>query len=1350
MAEYKTEKNYLAPFVPNLILDWYSRNGAEQTHTIDTHRGLLCFIDAAGFTHLTGLLGEYGEEGPELLTAILNRYFEILTDEIYARGGDILKFAGDAVWAYFPHVIDLSGLNGAIRKRLSPVNREYEILHEHPLAIHSGAEWGSFFLMSMGRRDIRLEPEPIGEIVQTTLKASELSGPNEFIIGPGLADKVRDKSEIVPCCDGLFKLVMQSSENTSNEYYSKEYIENRSGVSDKAIEPYLAESFLGRVRTSGQKSHLQSEFRRVTVLFANFEFLIKRRDGGNENIFRELNEPVARAFEIIRNAGGNIARIDPFETGHKLMVLFGAPVRRADDELKAVSCASKLNALSNSRFRIRIGLTRGSLFCGEVGSDRRREYTVMGEAINLAARLMSLAEWGEILFNRELREKLPENIVSRERNIRPKGFDHDIPVFRLSGITENGAKAVSGFSLIGRSEELGFLENLWDNASLDSGRTLLIHGEAGIGKSSIVSEFLNNAGGLRIGIECRNSVLFGHAWLARKLVAELYRNSPAAGRTPLLKFIKDRIDSSWWPILAEFVGVSAEDNDWTRGLSPELRLAKAGELFGEIVKSLIKQPTILAIDDFDRADEYSRKIIEPLVGDSGGNPLFLILIQERATIQSDSESFSILNLRAPKAERWREYFKNNFVDGKRERELVEELLNKSAGSPYFITEFIRGAITRKALVPHRLSGKLELAAGTVDPEIPSGAEELQMSRFDLLDEVSRTILKAASAVRGEFPAELIAKALPEIDDYSDRLQELMEYGILNYDPGRAVFSFAHNSMRDTIYACIPKTALRGWHAVFAEYFESSDFQKNGELIGYHFYRAEKWTKAFGYYIDAAEGAVRSHSLNSAYKLFERCREILGEINMDDIDISERYRFFSGHGELLILDGRFNETYAVYRQWRHTGKEYGHTGECLKAAVKTGALMWKQSKYGECRKVMTALLNSPALGSFPAIRAKVLAVTGELERRAGNFGLAEEHCRAAADIAERAGDYQTVADAYNNLGLALWGAGKLEEAAECYRRCLVTAREHYGKYMLAQSSNNLAIVYWEQGDFVSADSMLTEALNVFRNIGDRRNEAYTAGNLSSLHRIAGKFVSARQLLMEADLVFERLDDRHAHHYVAGNIGDLDLIEGSLDSAERYYRMAADFAGEVGDRELAAECAVRFGDLAFFRFELDEAERVYLEAVKKAEEIGSAEYSLRAKIGLARLHIRNRLHEKAAVLITEIKRTAVENNLVIISNEADFLSGEIARIRNNNKEAVEHYKSVIKYARNQKIFELTLKCAVRIYELDESERNRASSIISELSKTVILENRHNTWQTVVNSPYLAHFAETLKGLETPSDS
>jgi len=1350
MDNTETRGNCLAPFVPNLILEWFDRYNSDKSHKITEHEGLLCFLDASGFTRLTSLLGGYGKEGPEILTGILNGYFDILTEEIFDNDGDILKFAGDAVWAFFPQMVDIAYINASIREKLSKINREYEILHKHPLEIHSGAEWGKFHLISMGRSEVRLEPEMIGEAVRTTFRAAEFSGPGELVVGPGLAEKLVNEYELQALKDGFFRLGARSSKQNPKSIIRAAGSKKGSEVPDRSIEPYISGALLARVKSTEGYNRVESEFRTVTVLFVNFEYQRISLEDINDTIYRHLNEPIEKAFEIIRATGGSIARIDPSESGHKLMILFGAPSRRTDDELHAVHCASKLVELSESRFRIRIGMARGSLFCGEVGTERRKEYTVMGDSANLAARLMALAKWGEVLFDGGLKENLPGNILSKEREVLPKGYEREITAFKLTGITEASPAQISRFPLVGRTKELSRLNELWNRVKSGHRETMIIYGDSGIGKSSLISGWLDEVDGNSTAIECRHSVLFGNAWLARKLIAALYRSSPVPGRTPLIEFIKSRIDSAWWPILAELIGISAEDNDWTRGLSPELRIAKAGRLFNELVSSLVKEPCVVFIDDFDRADEYSRRLLKPVMESPDSIPLMLILVQERAEFEYNSESIQTMDIKAPDLSDWRLFFKDILGNGKRERELTDDLLRHSGGNPYFISEFIGRSVAQKSLVPNRISGKLEISSGTVSLEIPSKTEELQLSRFDHLDETERTVLKAGSAVRGEFTAELIAMAIPEIENIPEKLQDLFEYGILNYDPENVKYAFSHNSMRDVVYSCIPQSTLRKWHALYAFNLEKESSNENRELIGYHFYKAKDWPRAFNYYIDAAEAAVSAYSLNSAFRLFERCWEILEHIEKSEIDIAEWYRYFSGYSELLILDGRFDDTYAVYRRWRHTARENRHTEECLRAAVKTGSLLWKQSKYKSCRKVITALLESPALGSFPVIEAKVLAVMGELDRRAGDFNLAQDHCRQAAEIAEREGDYQTVADAYNNLGLALWGAGKLEEAAECYRRCLVTAREYYGKYMLAQSSNNLAIIYWEQGDFIAADNMLSEALTIFRNIGDRRNEAYTAGNLSSIHRISGKFVSARRLLMEADLVFERLDDRHAHHYVIGNIGDIDLIEGSLEGAERHYRMAAEFADGVGDRELAAECEVRFGDLAFFRFELEKAEKIYLSAVRKAEEIGSAEYGLRAKIGLARLHIRNRDAAKALQLIEEIKQIAAENHLIILSNEADFLLGEKARIENNNNAAVEYFKKVIKYARNQKIFELTLKCAVRIYDLAPSEQDWALSILTELSKYVISENHHSTWQTVVNSAYFAHFSRTLKVIENRKNS
>ncbi len=1340
MAEINTKNTYLEPFVPDLILNWYRTAFSDEIHTVSEHEGILCFADVSGFTRLTRRLADSGNEGPEILTGILNRYFSLIADEIYGRNGDILKFAGDAVWAYFPDLVDLHGIIRTITDNLSRLGKEFPVIAANPLSVHIGAEWGKFRMVSLGHPGLRLEPEPFGEIVAVTMRSADSARPGEIVIGPGLAEKGLKSFDLTPHSGNLF--LINGTSNTI-PVRNRTTLQDDMAIPENALEPYISRNLLSRLKSSAQHRTVQDEYRRVTVLFANFEGIKSRSDSSED--YTSLNDTVIEAFKIIHSHGGSIARIDPYQTGHKLLVLFGAPVRTGDDELQAAHAALQLVRLANQKFRIRVGMAQGTLYCGEVGTSKRKEYTIMGDTANLAVRLMGAADWGWVLFDKSLKESLPPDIITREQPLRLKGYETETIAFRLTGISEKADETLSVIPLIARKKEIEELENSLRETENGVCRIVVLKGESGLGKSALLADFCkNHCAGNAIRLNCRNAVLFGHAWLAGKLVSELYEKNREAKRVPLIRFVRERIDSDWWPLLAEIIGVASEDNDWTRGLTPELRRTKTSELFLALFASLIEDSTIIAIDDFDRADEFSRNLIASLYSAEFSRPLLLILTTSGEIDHAGQDTVKYLPLRSPSDSEWKSLFATRFSDGKRERELIRDLLNRSGGNPGFVAEFIAKGISEKVFVTNRLTDRLELNADSAVPTVPARIEDLLLARFDALPESERTLLKAASVIGSEFTLEVLATILPDFGNIDSTLNSLIEKGILRGNRAGNGVDFVHGTMRDAVYSCIPHSTLQQWHGALAERMESSGITDSPELLARHFHRARNWQKAFRYHIEAAEKSLASYSLNSAYEIFNYCRAILDRKIPDQIPPGLIYRYHAKYSELLMLDGKFKEIYPVYRNWRNDAITENNCPEYFSAAIKTGALMWKQSRYRHCRRVFASILASPSLSDYPAHKARLLSAMGELERRAGNFTTAQEHCHLAADIAEQCGDFQLIADIYNNLGLALWGEGKLEEAAECYRRCLVTARK-YGKYTLAQTSNNLAIIYWEQGDFISADKMLTEAHQIFRNIGDRRNEAYSAGNLSSIHRISGKLNSARNLLLRAGQVFEKLGDRHAGHYVAGNIGDIDLIEGRVSEAQEKYSSAKAFAEEVGDRELLAECEVRFGDLAFFRFELDKAESLYHKALEAANEIGSVEYALRARIGLARLYIRNRRTDEAFAIVNEIRETAQINNSIIIAHEAEFLLGEQARIAENNFEAIEHYNRVLKYARAQNVFELTLKCAIRIYELSDENRQIARQTLSELVEYLAEFNGPDCWKTLVNSAYFAHFAESLMTLD-----
>ncbi|MCK4856342.1 MAG: tetratricopeptide repeat protein, partial [candidate division Zixibacteria bacterium] len=517
---------------------------------------------------------------------------------------------------------------------------------------------------------------------------------------------------------------------------------------------------------------------------------------------------------------------------------------------------------------------------------------------------------------------------------------------------------------------------------------------------------------------------------------------------------------------------------------------------------------------------------------------------------------------------------------------------------------------------------------------------------------------------------------------------------------------------------------------------------NVDILAFHFYRARSWEKGFSYSLEAAQQSYRAYSLTECSRYFRQCLDILEGSGENDLEIEKKLRFYKSYTDFLVLEGRYSEAYGMFRAWRRLGKTSGQVHESLLAATEAARLLWQQSRYSTSRYFLERVLAFRHTPGEEKVAAKAYTIMAELDRRAGKFKQAQQWCTKAIDIAACNNDHQALADAHNKLGLALWGEGRLAEAAASYEKSLELSEDYDSMYAQAKTSNNLAIVQWERGDFLVAEELMTRALAVFRDIGDRRNETYASGNLANLYRIFGKLVEAEKLFRRADLIFTRLGDRHAHYYTVGNIGDIDLIRGDLQSAEGKYRQVSEFAESVDDKELTSECGVRFGELAFFRNEIDEAESWYNRAMKMAKAIGSAEYYIRGCIGLARLQIGRRNREKAMLLINTILNEAEKNNAIIAQNEGIFLKGEFFRISGQAEEAEKCYRRVLKYAQQQRVFELILKSAMRLYELDSSSRQSSTTILQRLAREFAEKNGQKSFNEILDSAYFSHFNPTMQ--------
>jgi len=571
---------------------------------------------------------------------------------------------------------------------------------------------------------------------------------------------------------------------------------------------------------------------------------------------------------------------------------------------------------------------------------------------------------------------------------------------------------------------------------------------------------------------------------------------------------------------------------------------------------------------------------------------------------------------------------------------------------------------------------------------------------------------------------------------------LAKLEIIQRHDQKNTFEFRRSSMREAIYSCIPEEELRRLHKTYAKILGASKSDIPPESLAYHYFKAQMFSESFSCSLESAKLASRANSLTEASRNLQRCMEILILIDDKKIKSEQLFNFYREMASSLGLEGRYKEVYPLYRRWRRLGKRLDNQEEVLYSVLETAQMLWRQTKYGRCRRVLSSVLGSKEIELDSSAYATACSTMADLQRRSGDFTSAREWCEKAIAIGSSSGDSKVLANSHNKLGLTLWGAGELELAASEFETSLKYGKENNGQYSRGRTINNLGIINFSLGHFIKAEKMLAEALQIFGDIGDTRNEAYASGNLANINRYIGRITRAKELFGRSDLIFERLNDSHAHFYTVGNLGDIELMLGNLVRAEENFKQSAEFAESVGDKELAAECGVRFGELSFFCGDMTTAEKRYGEAIELAKSIGSKEWVIRASIGMARLCIFQRKSEEAQRLISEIKELASAENAVIACNEAIYLSGEQFRISGDLESATKQYREVLGYARKESLFELTLKSAVRLYESDQFAREEAINILNETARQFIEQNSHDVWNQVLMSAYFSFFSSTLE--------
>jgi class 3 adenylate cyclase len=388
--------------------------------------GTLLFADISGFTNLSEALQEKDDKaGAEALVNLINTYLDMMLSILFIHSGLLVKFGGDAMLCLFTGE-DQGALNAVwtaweMQQAMDAHFAEIEMLQEvYPLAMKVGSNSGRLFAVTVGTVD-HMEYILTGDVVERTAHVESVAHSGEILISRETYKRIGANLEIEAVEENpdffRVKAFAAVPSQLTQDLWShigahlSALTYDWAGIVQclKALTPFLPTGILRRLVLDPGEGQIEGQYCRATILFANFS--------GMDDVIRaygvehpdEITDVIQEYFvamqEEIQYYGGVIDKVDLYNQGDKLMVLFGAPEAHEFDIQRAALAAlamqeamQRLSPLAATLLTQRIGIHTGFVFAGNVGSStcNQREYTVMGETVNLAARLMAAAPPGTI------------------------------------------------------------------------------------------------------------------------------------------------------------------------------------------------------------------------------------------------------------------------------------------------------------------------------------------------------------------------------------------------------------------------------------------------------------------------------------------------------------------------------------------------------------------------------------------------------------------------------------------------------------------------------------------------------------------------------------------------------------------------------------------------------------------------------------------------------------------------------------------------------------------------------------------------------------------------------------------
>ncbi len=1140
----------LRPYVSALHRSFLEQGAASHAEV----HGSLVFADVSGFTALAERLARRGKVGAEELTNTLNTVFGELLGVAGRWGGDCLKFGGDAVLLLFTgdrHASRAARAAHDMQAALRALRRTRSGAGLAKLAMSVGVHSGSLhaFLVGSSHRELMLA----GPGVSAVLGLESAAQGGQILVSEATAADLT----IADVQGSDAGLLLRRAPSTAEATLPSPLLDGDavSGIPD-------------RVRGHLDGLRKEGEHRLAVIGFLKFGGTERLLDeGGGPALLDALEELVELVQERCREHEVTFLATDVDADGGKIILATGIPSASAEDEDRLLLALREvLDAASGIPLHLRAGVNRGRIFAVDLGGADRRTFTVMGDAVNLAARVMGHARWGQLIATQDVLDRTRTHFeLEHLAPFLVKGKADPVTAAVVGApVGRREVGATPGAVLIGRQEQQALIRAAFDDAHRGVGQIIEIVGEPGIGKSSLVAAVTQTDHGLsRFTFEAGRYSLATPYFALRRGLLTAMGLAPDAGVADVAEVLQGIVADTaphlvpWMPLLGVPVGLELPDTPETGRLDPANRQAQLHRSVVELMEHLLADPTLITIEDAHWLDTASCELLRALLSGVTSRP-WAVVITRRAVpggLELADLPASSLLLGHLSNEELKALAASAAGGAALPPGVIDDLVERSGGNPLFLRELVRASLT-----------------GGVG-ELPESIEAVVGTTIDALPPADRTLLRHAAVLGGHFPVDVLAAMVDApLPNVTTEMRRLDHY--LTLDERSGVAGFRHILLRDVAYETLPYRARQRLHERAGSILEeqAADPDALAELLAIHFHRAGRFASSWRYSLVAGDRARRTGAPVEAATFYGAALDAARRLA--DVSPVERAEIAERLGDTWELGGRYDRATAAYAQARRLAGDdpLRFARLCRKAGwVRDHEGRYAEAKrwFGKGLRALDQVDPTPAAG---ALRAQLLTASVSADLRQGRHRRAVATMEAAVQEAATSGDRAALAYSYYVLDQVLVEHGRLDEAR--HSELAVPIYEELGDERGAAAAHNELgnIAYW-QGRWDDAVGAYELAVEADRRAGALVNNAIYLNNIAEIRSDQGRLDEAESLLTAAHELWAGGGWRIGEGWAMSNLGRVASRAGRQDDAEERFRLAMKLLGDVGAEGMLLETEAR---------------------------------------------------------------------------------------------------------------------------------------------------------------------------------